>query len=278
VTADAAPNQPGIDETDRRLASEVVDIVRDVLGGAVVGAYLHGSAVLGGLRPTSDLDVLAVVDRPTTESERRAIVERLLEISGRRAHRGPARPVELNIVLAAAMRPWVHPPNVEILYGEWERDRYEAGFVPAPRPMADFAPLIAITRSRGLALHGPCPQHFFDPVPAEDIRRAIVEGLPYLVDDLPTDTRNVLLTFARGWFTLETGEITTKDVAAAWALERIPVELRAPLVAARAMYLEGWDRDDWGEELAAARATATHLVAEIRRSHGDEQEVGRRAP
>ena len=49
------------------VAHEVIAIVRDVLGEALIGAYLHGSAVLGGLRPTSDIDVLAVIDRPTIE-------------------------------------------------------------------------------------------------------------------------------------------------------------------------------------------------------------------
>lgn len=44
--------------------------VRDVLGEELVGAYLFGSAVLGGLRPRSDLDVMVVSSRrtPVTKS------------------------------------------------------------------------------------------------------------------------------------------------------------------------------------------------------------------
>ncbi|MCI0582291.1 MAG: nucleotidyltransferase domain-containing protein, partial [Chloroflexi bacterium] len=38
-------------------------ILREVIGDAVLGVYLHGSAVMGGLRPTSDVDVLAVTAR-----------------------------------------------------------------------------------------------------------------------------------------------------------------------------------------------------------------------
>ena len=41
----------------------VADLVSGVFGSDLVGAYLHGSAVLGGLRPTSDVDVLAVCRR-----------------------------------------------------------------------------------------------------------------------------------------------------------------------------------------------------------------------
>jgi predicted nucleotidyltransferase len=256
------------------VAHEVVAIVRDVLGDALLGAYLHGSAVLGGLRETSDIDILAVLDRPTTEAHRAALVDRLLEISGRRARRGPGRPIELTILVQSDVRPWRHPARVEFLYGEWRRDEYERGLVPGPEPMADLGPEIALTLAGNVALAGPPPAEVLDPIPQADLRRAITAGVPSLMNDLETDTRNVLLTLARIWATLATAKITTKDVAAEWALERMPADLAGPLNLAREMYLDGWDRDDWGSELAAARATANHLVAEIRRANGDEQEVG----
>ena len=74
-----------------RESGQVQSIVRlaiEVFGIDVLGAYLHGSAVLGGLRPTSDLDVLVVLERRTTATERRALVEGLLDVSGARARRG----------------------------------------------------------------------------------------------------------------------------------------------------------------------------------------------
>ena len=70
----------------------IVRMVIEVFGIDVLGAYLHGSAVLGGLRPTSDLDILVVLERRTTATERRALVEGLLDVSGARARRGPSRP------------------------------------------------------------------------------------------------------------------------------------------------------------------------------------------
>src|SRR5687768_10426214 len=53
---------------------KVVRLVKDVLGANALGAYLHGSGVLGGLRPTSDLAVLLVCERSLTPEERRALV------------------------------------------------------------------------------------------------------------------------------------------------------------------------------------------------------------
>ena len=254
---------PDLDPIAAAQAAGVVQILREVMGGALIGAYLHGSAVLGGLRGTSDLDVLAVIDRPTTEAERGSIVDRLMDISGRRARRGPARPVELTLLVQSDVRPWRFPPRVELLYGEWRRDDYEAGVVPTPAPMPDLAPEIALTLTGNRALFGPPPAEVLDPVPARDLRRAIVAGVPGLLADLDTDTRNVLLTFARIWATLATEEIQPKDVAAGWALERMPLEHRAPLAEARTMYLEGRDRDHWGEDLPAARATGAWLVEQV---------------
>ena len=51
---------------DAAQLARVVDLTGDVLGAELAAAYLLGSAVLGGLRPDSDLDVLALTRRPTT--------------------------------------------------------------------------------------------------------------------------------------------------------------------------------------------------------------------
>ena len=51
----------------------VTDLVRGELGHDLLGMALYGSAVTSGLRPSSDLDLLAVAARPTTETERRLL-------------------------------------------------------------------------------------------------------------------------------------------------------------------------------------------------------------
>ena len=73
----------------------------------------------------------------------------------------------------------------------------------------------------------------------------MLEGIGPLLADLDDDTRNVVLTLARIWTTLGTGEFRSKHAAADWALERLPEEHRAVLARARAIYLddepERWD-------------------------------------
>ena len=157
-----------LDEVARRQAEAVVRLMRAVLDGNVIGAYLHGSAVLGGLRPHSDLDVFAVLRRRTTIAERRRLVDGLLPISGRRA-RPPARPVELIIVRQSAVRPWRYPPRSEFLYGEWLRDDYERGFTPPSERSPDLAALITMVLAGDHPLFGPPPAELLDPVPPADL-------------------------------------------------------------------------------------------------------------
>jgi predicted nucleotidyltransferase len=245
-------------------AQRIVRLVREVLGGDVLGAYLHGSAVLGGLRPTSDLDILVVIERrPTTATERRALVEGLLDVSGARARGGPARPVELSVVVQGDIKPWRYPPRQEFLYGEWLRDAYEQGGAPEPEPAPDLAVMITMVLEGDAVLVGPPPAQVLDPVPPNDLIRGSVAGIPHLMGDLESDTRNVLLTLTRIWCTLETGQIRSKDSAAAWALAQLPPEHQPPLVRARDMYLQGEDETRWAD-LPAVRAHAEYVVKTIR--------------
>ncbi|MGI5352270.1 aminoglycoside adenylyltransferase family protein [Streptomyces sp. CA-250714] len=240
-------------------------VVRHVLGTDVVGGYLHGSAVLGGLRPHSDVDVFAVVRRRTSEGERRALVEGLLEISGEKARLGPARPVELTVVVQDDIRPWRYPPRREFQYGEWLRDAYERGETPSPAPDPDLAPLITMVLLGDTALFGPPPADVLDPVPTADLRRALAAGVPDLLAELELDTRNVVLTLARIWTTLETGLVQPKDAAADWALARLPAEHRPVLARARAGYL-GQQDEHWDDLLPRLRPYAEYVAGVIDRT------------
>ncbi len=82
--------------------------------------------------------------------------------------------------------------------------------------------------------------------------RGSVDGIPDLLGDLPGDTRNVLLTFARIWTTLATGEIRSKDEAATWALVRLRPEHRPVLAHARELYLtRRYTEETWDDDLKA---------------------------
>src|SRR5262249_45076678 len=88
-----------------------------------------------------------------------------------------------------------------------------------------------------------------------------------LLTDLPGDTRNVVLTLARIWTTLATGEIRSKDTAAAWALDHLAPEHRPVLAYANELYLtRRYSEESWSDELKAQVGTHVDAVlSEIRK-------------
>jgi predicted nucleotidyltransferase len=251
---------------DREQLDRVVALVRDVLGTDVVGAYLFGSAVLGGLRPDSDLDVLVVSKRRTTREEKQHLIDRLLAISGTRTPQGRLRRIELTIVVEREIKPWRYPPSMDFQYGDWLRGEFEHGNLePWPSTNPDVAALITMVLLADTPVIGPPPRDVFAPVPRDDLVRAISGGIDELVGDLDTDTRNVILTLARIWTTVATGVIRSKDAAADWALARLPAEHRAVLVRARAIYL-GEAEDSWEDLQPRLRPYVAYVVAQIGRA------------
>jgi predicted nucleotidyltransferase len=241
-------------------------IVHDVLGDAALAAYLYGSAVASGLRPDSDLDVLVISGRSLTGDERAAIVRRLLPISGRQAVGGPARSIELTILVRPALTPWRYPPSIELQYGDWMRAKLERGELPEwPHSNPDVAILIETARRAAVPLLGAPVAAVLEPVPRADLIRAMLDSIPVLMPgiDEGDDIRNGLLTLARIWTTLASGEIRSKDEAADWALARLPEEHRPVLAHARAAY-RGEEPEDWRALASRLRPHVDYVVERIR--------------
>jgi predicted nucleotidyltransferase len=229
---------------------------------AAAAVYLYGSAVDGGLRPDSDLDLLIVTRRRATTGEKGRLVEELLPISGRESRPPSWRPLELTIVVQAEVRPWRYPPRCDFQYGEWLRGAFLGGErEPWPEANPDLAVVLTMVQTKAHVLLGPPPSEIVDPVPREDLLRAMIDGLGPLLADLEPDTRNVLLTLARMWTTAASGEIRSKDAAADWAVERLPAELRPVLASARDLYRAG-GYGKW-QEMDSARAAADFMVERL---------------
>jgi len=251
----------------------VLRLVRELLGQDALGAYEHGSAVLGGVQPTSDLDILVITGRLATLAEKRRLVEGLMAVSARFPPPSPERCVELTVVARAQVRPWRYPPSFDLQYGEWLRERFERGdslpLQAAVNP--DLTTLLTIVLLGDRPLFGPPPGALLDPVLMDDCIRAMVGDIDVFMDEFERDTRNLLLRLARIWQTVVTGVIDRKDRAAEWSRERLPPEYRQLMERARAIYL-GWRPDEWTGLLPAARASADYMIAQIRR------EAARRRP
>jgi predicted nucleotidyltransferase len=251
----------------------VLRLVREILADDVLGAYQHGSAVLGGVQPTSDIDILVITGRLATLAEKRRLVDGLMAISAPFPPPGLERCVELTVVAQAQVRPWRYPPSFDLQYGEWLRQRFERGDSPPLHAAvnADLTTLLTIVLLGDQPLFGPPPSALLDPALMEDCSRAMVDDIDVLMDEFEGATRNTLLTLARIWQTVVTGVIDRKDRAAAWSQERLPSDCRQLMERARAMYL-GWQPDAWADRGSEARACADYMISQIRR------EAARRRP
>ncbi|OFE17972.1 hypothetical protein BA895_14135 [Humibacillus sp. DSM 29435] len=230
--------------------------------GSPVGTYVTGSSCDGGLRPASDLDILLITRVSLQASERRILVDHLLGHSGRRATKQPGRPVELTSLVLGDVKPWRYPAMRDFLYGEWRRADYEAGHLPCREADPNLPVILTVAREHSSVLMGPPLAELTDLVPREHLTQSMFDVLPSLLDDLVGDERNVLLTLARILYTLRTGVIAPKDVAAA--------DVRSTLAPAHAQLLDfaaqayrGELHDDWTELGSEASAVASALTDRI---------------
>jgi streptomycin 3"-adenylyltransferase len=243
-------------------AYRIAEVAQEVLGGDLIGTWLHGSAVLGGLRPNSDIDVLGVIRRPTTDDEKRRLIDGLTAIS--RRGDPSVRSVELHLMEHSSVRPWRYPPPVDFMYGDWLGAEYDRGeLTPWASPDPDQALLLTAVLAADHPIVGPPPADVIDPIPPADVQRAVLDSIPELLGWLEGDEANVTLTFARIWVTVETGSIVPKDVAADRVLPRLPAEHRPVLERARTIYLDGLG-DVWDPELLLrVRPHVEHVHREI---------------
>jgi aminoglycoside adenylyltransferase-like protein len=162
------------------------------------------------------------------------------------------------------VRPWRYPPRLDLQYGDWWRSEFERGDgAPWTTPDPDLAILITTVLLASQPVFGPPATDVLDPVPRADLEHAMLDGIPGVLLELDKDTRNMILTLARMWTTMATGEIKPKDAAADWVLRRLPEEHRAVLEHARAMYL-GEEPDVWDELMPRVRPHADVVVGAIR--------------
>jgi len=237
-------------------------VLRDCVGDSLVAAYLHGSAVAGGLRPDSDVDTLAIIDRPLSDEPRRRLLAGLMDISGHPVRSDPRRPLELIIFTTDDLAHLSYPARSEFVYGEWLRAAFEAGSIPQPEANPEFTVLLAAVRQAALPLVGPEPEEVLPEISDRDLRRAMCDSLDGLRASLIGDERNVLLTLVRILCTLETGRVVPKDVAAEWALERMSGQTARLIGMARRGYL-GLADDDWSKCRADVEAVARELMNRI---------------
>ncbi|MDX8037909.1 nucleotidyltransferase domain-containing protein, partial [Pseudomonas aeruginosa] len=101
------------------------------LESTLLAVHLYGSALDGGLKPYSDIDLLVTVAAQLDETVRQALVVDLWSFC-LPGQSGALRALEATIVVHGDVVPWRYPARRELQFGEWQRSDILAGiFEPA---------------------------------------------------------------------------------------------------------------------------------------------------
>lgn len=249
---------------------ECLDLLKETFKEDLLGVYLYGSAVFGGLQKYSDIDIFVVLDRSTTRTEKSALVKALLNISGIYM-KSKKRPIEMTIVEKSAINPWHYPPVFDFQYGEWLRSQFESGDIEPWRhhkEMPDLALLVTQILLASDVLMGSKPDQLLCTVPYKDFITATTDSLPQLVSELESDTRNVLLALARIWSTMTTNKITSKVDAANLVISYLPTEYKAVMERAKAICV-GDTKEHWDDIKDLVKPCADFILDKINSAMSD---------
>jgi predicted nucleotidyltransferase len=254
-----------LDNLSKEQVRQCIDALKTVLEEHLLGVYLYGSAIVGGLQRYSDIDLFVISSRSTTLIDKTKLATELLKISGIYL-KGPKRSLEVTIVKKSEVNPWRYPPHFDFQYGDWLRKEFESGNnEPWPtKEMPDLALIITQVLMASKTLLGPSPNQLLGCVPYYDSIRASVSALSSLIVELDSDTRNVLLTLARIWCTVKTDTIRSKPDAAAWVIQHLPRAYKPVMRRARAICI-GQENESWADIERLIKPCADMMIINIKK-------------
>lgn len=205
--------------------NEILDLlhrnVKEILKEQLIGMYLHGSLANGGFDEYSDIDVVFVTKGEVTDETFSVLYAMHANIS--KLDSPWAIQLEVSYIPVDALRRF-DPEN--ILHPHIDRGPGEV--LHRLRHESDWVIQRHILRERGIVISGPEPKTLTDPVSPPDLRKAVADGLPLWFNPLLADPSELnkrgplsfyVLSLCRMLYTLEYGEILSKQAAAEWAME-----------------------------------------------------------
>lgn len=104
-----------IDLSNKKIPKEAIQALKtiaELLDNMLIGVYLYGSAVMGGLRMNSDVDILVITNQSLSEKTRRNLTNRLMLISGKIGNIKDMRPLEVTVINQKDIVPWHFPASI----------------------------------------------------------------------------------------------------------------------------------------------------------------------
>ena len=221
------------------LINSFVEQSKEILRDNLVGVYLHGSLVMGCFNhQKSDIDLIIVVHRPLSDPVKKAYMEMAVEHNAM----GPAKGIEMSIVLRKVCNPFVYPTPYELHFSaghlNWYRDDPDDYIRRMKGVDKDLAAHFTIISKRGRCLYGAPVEKVFAEVPSSNYMDALwydVEGAPEEITEYPM---YLTLNLARVLAYEEEGLVLSKKEGGDWALKHLPSKYHPLIMDALREYSE----------------------------------------
>lgn len=214
-----------------RIINEFVKRSEEILKENLVGIYLHGSMVMGCFNPAkSDIDLLVVVDDSLSDSVKREFLDMTVQCNAE----GPAKGVEMSIVLRKYCKPFVYPTPFELHFSSGHLEHYLADPDKYIREMngtdKDLAAHFTVINNRGKCLYGASIEDVFSEVPYADYMDSLWYDIGDAEEDITEHTMYLTLNLARVLAYKEDGVVLSKKEGGEWAIKNLPAEY-LPLIS-----------------------------------------------
>ncbi len=256
--------------------TRLIEALGALLGGNLLGVYLHGSLATGCFNPLrSDIDLLVVTQRGMPIETKRRVAQLLLDLEGQPAN------IEISFLRWDDLHPWRHPAPFDFHYSiTWRKKMIAAladgmwqNWNAAERVDEDLAGHITVLQQRGLCLWGQPIEQVFSPVPPDDYLAAVLADVFSEEFGLAAESKTpvyITLNACRTLAYLQTGAVLSKDEGGLWALQALPAKFHPFLQTTLAAYRHG--QDDHSIPRLAFAELVQYLRAAI------EQAVAARQP
>ena len=195
-------------------AERAADAARAVAGSQLTALYLHGSAVLGGWSPRSDVDVLVVAADGAADAAVAAIADGLARMAASCPGRGLESSVVSATAAARAAPPWTFLVHVATGPGEPTGGRIASGRDHGGD--RDLLMHYAVCRAAGLAALGPPPRQVIGEVGRREILGYLADELSWGLEHAPEPY--AVLNACRALIYLAEGRIVSKITGGLTAL------------------------------------------------------------
>lgn len=195
---------------------------RNILGDNLTGVYLHGSLAMGCFHPkTSDLDLLVIVKKAVPPCEKRLFMDMVVSLN----EEAPAKGIEMSIVRAQVLSPFVYPTPFELHFSVAHLSRYRKDPSRYIEEMQgsdpDLAAHFTILRQYGIVLCGDPVSSFLGDVPREAYLDSILGDIANAEEEVEDNPVYLTLNLCRVLAYVREGLILSKEGGGQWALSHL---------------------------------------------------------